>query len=416
MAKIEFSKVTNGNTLSVINENFDKLANELQEKVYYRNNPDGEPNSLGTPMDFNGNVAYNIGNVSKLPESDIPGQGPIVFATEYGTPLTQSTFNAAVQGVKDDGGGMLYVPNEKSAGLTIPDLGNTVTLEMNGPDVAVSHFGEARGTAGVAQKLFYGQNDRINDKIHSVVHVESHPKGSGQSGQVTADCGLSVSVIKQGVGGPNTRSGEVNGIDISTRNGGADCDSAALLLNVGAYGTGFHCLLEGIVTDVQNNVVVRGLNTQLCVINNRDNQSFGLIIQSQTGGQDVGILIQNTTGLPFNDFLIFKYDGIEAYRVNGLGFTTIKDPIAGRDHSSVSFGVANGILTFQNSSNTASLMSLNQNGRLSVNNEIAYGAIILKNQIVGTATAGTIDKPTQYSGYLGMEFQGQQYRIPYYNA
>lgn len=60
MSKIVLNDVTNLNALSVINDNFDKLEQELQNKVLYRDNPDGEPNTLESDVDANGNSLYNI--------------------------------------------------------------------------------------------------------------------------------------------------------------------------------------------------------------------------------------------------------------------------------------------------------------------------------------------------------------------
>lgn len=413
MAKIEFSKVTNANTLSVINDNFDKLALELQEKVYYRVNPYGEPNALGTPMDFNGNPAYNVGVITEIPESELPKDQNIVFVTKYGLPVTQNTVNAAVADLRANGGGILYFPNNTAKDIAIPDLGDEVTLEMGGFDLPVTHFGETRGSAGVAQKVFRGQNNRTNDKIHSVVHVESFPKGSGQSGQVTADVGLSVGVVKQGLGGTSARQGELNGVDISVRNDGVNSDTAALLLNVASYGTGFHALIEGVVTDIKNNQIVKGLNTQLCVIDNQTGKTYGLVIQSQTGGQDVGLLIQNTSGGAFNDFAIYKKDGIIVHQVDGFGGITLIDGNTNANRSKIKISNVGGTLNFQGEN--SSLMSLTQGGRLQVANELSIGPYALINNIGGSASAGGIAKPSGYAGYIGMQYNGATYRIPYYN-
>ena len=64
MSKIVLNDVTNLNALSVINDNFDKLEQELQNKVLYRDNPDGEPNTLESDVDANGNSLYNIQNLT----------------------------------------------------------------------------------------------------------------------------------------------------------------------------------------------------------------------------------------------------------------------------------------------------------------------------------------------------------------
>lgn len=61
--KITLNNVTNIDALSVINDNFDKIEQELQNKVLYRNNPSGEPNSISNDIDMNGNDLLNVGDV-----------------------------------------------------------------------------------------------------------------------------------------------------------------------------------------------------------------------------------------------------------------------------------------------------------------------------------------------------------------
>lgn len=63
MSKITLNDVTNIGSLSVINSNFDKIEQELQNKVLYRNNPTGEPNTVERDIDMNGNSLLNVGKV-----------------------------------------------------------------------------------------------------------------------------------------------------------------------------------------------------------------------------------------------------------------------------------------------------------------------------------------------------------------
>ena len=60
MAKITLPPVTNSSNLSVLNNNFQEIAEALNDLVLYRDNPDGEPNQLMQDLDFNGNDALNI--------------------------------------------------------------------------------------------------------------------------------------------------------------------------------------------------------------------------------------------------------------------------------------------------------------------------------------------------------------------
>jgi hypothetical protein len=63
MAKITLNDVNNINSVSIINDNFDKIEAELQDKILYRNNPTGEPNGIQTDLDMNGKRLLNVGGV-----------------------------------------------------------------------------------------------------------------------------------------------------------------------------------------------------------------------------------------------------------------------------------------------------------------------------------------------------------------
>lgn len=60
MSKLVLNDVTNINALSVINDNFDKIEDEMQNKVLYRNNPVGEPNQMQNTLDMNGQRIINL--------------------------------------------------------------------------------------------------------------------------------------------------------------------------------------------------------------------------------------------------------------------------------------------------------------------------------------------------------------------
>lgn len=66
MAKISLTNPTSGYNLAAINDNFDKIEAEFQNKVLYRNNPVGEPNTMENDLDMNGNDILNVGTVNGL--------------------------------------------------------------------------------------------------------------------------------------------------------------------------------------------------------------------------------------------------------------------------------------------------------------------------------------------------------------
>jgi hypothetical protein len=60
MAKILIGNVTSGfAATTAINNAFDAIETELNDKVLYRDNPSGEPNQMESDLDMNGNTILN---------------------------------------------------------------------------------------------------------------------------------------------------------------------------------------------------------------------------------------------------------------------------------------------------------------------------------------------------------------------
>ena len=64
MAKLSISNITSGYaSTTAINNAFNEIENELNNKVLYRNNPSGEPNQMQNYLDMNGNDILNVSSV-----------------------------------------------------------------------------------------------------------------------------------------------------------------------------------------------------------------------------------------------------------------------------------------------------------------------------------------------------------------
>lgn len=64
MAKISLPTISSGYaTTTQLNNAFDALEAELQDKVLYRDNPVGEPNQMENDIDMNGNSLTNVGGI-----------------------------------------------------------------------------------------------------------------------------------------------------------------------------------------------------------------------------------------------------------------------------------------------------------------------------------------------------------------
>ena len=68
MSKVELPTITSGYNLSTINNNFQKVEEELNNKVLYREHDNGEPNHMKVDLDMNSHGIINVGSVhtSKL--------------------------------------------------------------------------------------------------------------------------------------------------------------------------------------------------------------------------------------------------------------------------------------------------------------------------------------------------------------
>lgn len=64
MAKISISNLSSGfNSTTTLNNAFDAIETELNNKVLYRDNPEGEPNQMEQDLDMNGFDLLNVGSV-----------------------------------------------------------------------------------------------------------------------------------------------------------------------------------------------------------------------------------------------------------------------------------------------------------------------------------------------------------------
>ena len=64
MAKLSIPNLSSGfNSTSTLNNAFDSIEDELNNKVLYRDNPTGEPNQMENDLDMNGNKVLNAAGI-----------------------------------------------------------------------------------------------------------------------------------------------------------------------------------------------------------------------------------------------------------------------------------------------------------------------------------------------------------------
>ena len=74
MAKIDLPTISSGYASNTtFNTTFTTIENEFQQKVLYRDNPSGEPNSMQNDLDMNSNDINNVKNITMTGDFTVDG-------------------------------------------------------------------------------------------------------------------------------------------------------------------------------------------------------------------------------------------------------------------------------------------------------------------------------------------------------
>ena len=137
--KVTLTNVASGYDLAKINENFQTIEDELNNKVLYRDNPVGTANELITDLDVNGKKLYNLptptlpSQAARLQDvqqaiSGTPSANLVPF-TPYST-LASTNVQAAIQELLDE------IPPPSSSNFIAPGTGGqTRTFQSKMEDV-----------------------------------------------------------------------------------------------------------------------------------------------------------------------------------------------------------------------------------------------------------------------------------------
>jgi len=91
--------------LSDVNDRFDQIEDEFQNRVLYRNNPDGEPNAMANDLDMAENDILNVKelDVFNLIVNGIPFNGAVSWGQIGGTLSDQADLEARLVDAKQSG-------------------------------------------------------------------------------------------------------------------------------------------------------------------------------------------------------------------------------------------------------------------------------------------------------------------------
>jgi hypothetical protein len=109
MSKITLSDTSGGFNISTINDNFQAIQDEFNDKVLYRDNPEGEPNTLETSVDANEQIIYNLpepllssqaARLADITNAIAGGAANLISFTPYLT-VVSTNVQSAIQDVID---------------------------------------------------------------------------------------------------------------------------------------------------------------------------------------------------------------------------------------------------------------------------------------------------------------------------
>jgi hypothetical protein len=154
------------------------------------------------------------------------------------------------------------------------------------------------GASNAAHRLIYAQDGGSHPaQSHETLAIISRPVGSGANGPGAIDAALAISTSKQNYGSPSAVQGQVDGINIWVRNGGANgvsSDTIAVEANVSSFGTtGAVFGFEMLSTNYSHASVQQwSVNIQGGVIDTLGGHAYGFVTNISKGAGLTGVVVQ----------------------------------------------------------------------------------------------------------------------------
>lgn len=211
--KISLDDVASGYNLSKINVNFDKIEAELNDKVLYRDPPDGAPNEMSTDLDMNGNKIYNLAKPTSPHEPlRLIDAAEIIAGGEF-------PINTAIS---SSGSGASLVRSPEGVIRSITGVGHVQTA-VDGDDMLITTTAEAN----TAASLGTGTSIYAN-KVGPNLLFKSVKAGTGVS---LYDSGSEITISSTGgvgSGEANTASNAGTGVGVFKTKNGVDLQFKSL--------------------------------------------------------------------------------------------------------------------------------------------------------------------------------------------
>lgn len=245
------------------------------------------------------------------------------------------------------------IPNPAMARVNL-GLGGAASLNVGTTTGTVAAGDDSRipaGTAGAASGAVLNDvnGDAVTAAINATrhltgtsfasnIHITTTAVGSGVNGPGTAQNGISVRITKDNWNSTTTPAavGEIDGLSITGRQGGAGSDLSGLLVDVQNTGLGFLSSTEMVSTILNptTSQITQGMDVQEGVLNAGAGDYIGVVYTATAGALSHGIRIQNNPGSSWGDVIQYLVNGGQVFDVDGAGNVTTTGNI-GLSHSVV---------------------------------------------------------------------------------
>jgi len=235
------------------------------------------------------------------------------------------------------------------------------------------------------------------------VTVNTTAVGSGKNGPSTAQVGMIVNATKDNWFSGPAVTGELDGIYITTRQGGPGSDSSGILVDVQNTGQGFLSSTEMVsnIVDPVKNVITHGIGLQDGVLNLATGQFIGRVFNANKGQLTSAMLVQNTAGAAtWGNVLVNTKNGIQNFVIDddgnltGTRIAANRSTVLGGDagNGSLDLGIpstaSTGYISFHGTGVSSSARIINDAvGQVTI--EGRNGGAGANLQVLGTAQVGS---------------------------
>ena len=158
--------------------------------------------------------------------------------------------------------------------------------------------------------------------MDAALDIVSTAVGSGVNGPVTSQIGLNIDHQKVGWYAGTSAIGEIDGLNIQVRQGGAGSDAGGMLVNVVGTGNGFLAITEAVVQQqtAGTGATLFSIRTQEGGMSPTTGERFGKLLIADHGNMSAAIQTQNTPSVGYWGYVLKNAkDNVQNFSLDDSG-------------------------------------------------------------------------------------------------